>query len=111
MIGRARDYRTDESGRGEVLAEGGFRLSMTEDKTITAIEADPPHAAVAFLQPPADVDTALHHAPHLLTAHALAQLRGPVRIPLRPGEGGDQRGAGDVVEHEGEGSVAGDQFR
>lgn len=49
MIGRARDYRTDVSGRGEVLAEGSFRLRMTEDKTITEIVADPPSAGVETL--------------------------------------------------------------
>lgn len=49
MVGRARDYRTEASGSGEVLAEGSFRLRMTEDKTITEIAADPPHASVGTL--------------------------------------------------------------
>lgn len=49
MLGRARDVRTDSSGRCEVLAEGGFRLHMTEDKTITEIAADPSRASVATL--------------------------------------------------------------
>lgn len=47
MVGRARDLRTGPFGQpGEVLGEGAFRLRMLEDKTITAISADPPHPGV-----------------------------------------------------------------
>jgi hypothetical protein len=50
MVGRARDYLTlAGGGQGAVLSEGGFRLRMTEDKTITRIEAEPAHAGVAAL--------------------------------------------------------------
>ncbi|VWX53382.1 DUF2889 domain-containing protein [Novosphingobium sp. 9U] len=49
MVGRARDMRTDYRGDGEVLAEGSFRLRMTEDKTVIAIEADPPQAGIDTL--------------------------------------------------------------
>lgn len=54
MVGRARDYATG-AGRdgqtlaGETLAEGAFRLRMNEDKTIVAIEADPPHPGIESL--------------------------------------------------------------
>ena len=50
MVGRARDYLTpDDAGRGRVLAEGSFRLSMRDDKTITAISADPLRPGVETL--------------------------------------------------------------
>lgn len=49
MVGRARDYRTDADGVGEVVAESGFRLRMSEDKTITAITAQPPYAPIEIL--------------------------------------------------------------
>lgn len=49
MVGRARDFRTDVQGHGEVLREGGFRLSMLEDKTITRIIADPSHPGIDTL--------------------------------------------------------------
>ncbi|MEW9855312.1 DUF2889 domain-containing protein [Novosphingobium sp. M1R2S20] len=50
MVGRARDMLTPAGGgEGQVLAEGGFRLRMAEDKTITAISAEPPHPGVDAL--------------------------------------------------------------
>jgi hypothetical protein len=43
MVGRARDYLTAAGSDrpGEILTESSFRLRMTEDKTITAIAAEP----------------------------------------------------------------------
>jgi hypothetical protein len=42
MVGRARDMLTGRGGGpGRTLAEGEFRLRMTEDKTITAISSVP----------------------------------------------------------------------
>jgi len=49
MVGRARDYATGAGRAGETLAEGAFRLRMSEDKTIVAIEADPPHSGIESL--------------------------------------------------------------
>ncbi len=41
LQGRARDYVTSSDGSGSVLAEGTFDVRMTEDKTISAISAQP----------------------------------------------------------------------
>lgn len=50
MVGRARDYLTPvDGGRGAALSEGGFRLSMRDDKTITTITADPLQPGVETL--------------------------------------------------------------
>ena len=50
MIGRARDYLTPPSGGpGRVLAEGEFIARLDEDKTITAITANPAPGNIATL--------------------------------------------------------------
>ncbi|PEQ13050.1 hypothetical protein B2G71_09510 [Novosphingobium sp. PC22D] len=50
MVGRARDVLTPaQGGAPHVLAQGEFRLRMKEDKTITAIAADPDPGGVATL--------------------------------------------------------------
>lgn len=50
FVGRARDYLTPASGgAGRVLAEGEFRATISQDKAITAITADPPHPGIETL--------------------------------------------------------------
>jgi hypothetical protein len=50
FVGRARDYLTPAGGgAGRVIAEGGYRARLAEDKTITAIEGEPADARLARL--------------------------------------------------------------
>lgn len=46
FIGRARDLRTDASGATTVIGQGEMRARLTDDKEITAISAEPPHANI-----------------------------------------------------------------
>lgn len=50
MVGRARDLLTGQAGSaGTVRAQGEFRARLAEDKTITAITAQPPHPGIETL--------------------------------------------------------------
>jgi hypothetical protein len=50
LLGRARDLVTSKAGGpGRVLAEDSFVARVKADRSITAIEADPPRAAIARL--------------------------------------------------------------
>lgn len=49
MVGRGRDLLTAADGGSSVLAEGSFSLRMQEDKTITAIAAEPAQPGIEAL--------------------------------------------------------------
>lgn len=50
FVGRARDYRTPpEGGAGRVIKQAEFRARLAQDKTITAITADPAPAGIEKL--------------------------------------------------------------
>ena len=46
FIGRCRDFRTAADGTGKIIDEAEFRATLSQDRTITAINSTPAHSGI-----------------------------------------------------------------